>query len=373
MGRLHPEKADAADLTRPRPRLGAWEEVSRCCSAPCASGNPAGISAGALAARQAGVGIDAQHKLRKMAGHAVDSSQTAGGLEPAHVIVLGDYPLDKSRFGTLDLVDGASYLQQTIGTAFPAKVPNGARFLVVFDAYFDDSGTHAGSQVVTIGGYVSAPFCWLLFESEWQDALDDFGIDFFRMSQFANRAGVFQGWTEGQRRARLPRLIEIINRNAIMSVGVGIDRKLFDSVISEKAKAFVGGAYGLAFSCIAIEISKEISKVHPEAQVAYVLESGTAGAGEILKVFQENLKDPVYAKELRILSLRFEDKRRYLPLQAADILAYELYKHLPKQPTSPSNARYPLRELSSIPRRWFTPDEDSLRTFSAVLEIKASL
>ena len=130
------------------------------------------------------------------------------------------------------------------------------------------------------------------------------------MSKFANRAGVFQDWTEDQRRLRLGRLIEIINRNAGMSVGVGIDKKLFDSVLSEKAKAFAGGAYGLAFSCIVIEIAKEISKVHPEAQVAYVLESGTAGAVEILKVFQENIKDPASAKEHRLLSCQGRSKTR---------------------------------------------------------------
>jgi len=264
------------------------------------------------------------------------------------------------------------YLEEALALAFPCNIPKEGRLLMIFHAYLDDSGTHEGSGTVALAGYLSTASRWLQFESEWRNALSDFGIDMFRMSKFANRVDVFEDWTEDERRHRLQRLIEIINRNAGMSVGVGIRKQLFDSIFSEKAKAYAGGAYGVAFACILIELANEIPKVHPEAQVAYVLESGTPGAGEVLRIFQENMKSRSYAKEFRLLSLRFADKRRFLPLQAADIVAYELYKHLPKQPTMPSDARYPLRELSKIPRRWITPDAEGLRNFNLVLEAKAS-
>jgi hypothetical protein len=71
---------------------------------------------------------------------------------------------------------------------------------------------------------------------------------------------------------------------------------------------------------------------------------------------------------LRLLSIAFEDKRLFPPLQAADLLAYELHKQLPRQlgiETRP--IRYTLRELAKLPRSWGTMDADEMRKWHYVL------
>jgi hypothetical protein len=47
-------------------------------------------------------------------------------------------------------------------------------------------------------------------------------------------------------------------------------------------------------------------------------------------MFKMNYAMPENREKYKLLSLKFEDKRGFSPLQAADILAYEVYRQLPK-------------------------------------------
>lgn len=265
-----------------------------------------------------------------------------------------------------------SYLFQADRLAFPSDVPKENRFMVMLQAYFDDSGTHDRSETVSVGGFISTPERWLKFEEEWRSALEDWGIPMFRMSKFANRARPFTYWTEEQRQQRLSRLLEVIDRNVLASIGAAIPVAEFSSKLSPEAQLYCGGPYGLAMTFIFMDLAPAVRRLHgEEAWIAYIVESGSDGAGEILKVFRENERDPQQKELYRLLSLRFENKRQYLPLQAADILAYELYKHHPRQPVPQHLARYPLRKLADIPRiSWFVPSTGSLENVDLVLRAR---
>lgn len=253
------------------------------------------------------------------------------------------------------------------------------RFVVILTAYFDDSGTHAGSDAVAVAGYVSTPEKWAEFESEWRRALQDFGLSFFHMTDFANGAKAYAHWQRTTKQMRLARLVEIINAHVIGSVGTVIPTALFNRLFSAKAKAHCGGSYGLAATANFVEVARIVRALNErgpwDAWIAYVFESGTLGAGQVLKSFQYNKNDPKQEEELRLLSLRFEDKRQLAPLQAADILAYELYRQLPKQlgadPRPPR--QFNLERLSIPDRDWGRFDEDELKKWSEIIEIAADL
>jgi hypothetical protein len=263
--------------------------------------------------------------------------------------------------------------------AFPSVVARDNHLVATLTAYFDESGTHAGSPAVSVAGYLSTPEQWIKFEAEWRHALADLGLDTFHMNQFANRAGPYRAWSEPQCRIRLSHLIEIINRNVVASFGVVIPTEPFDRLFSPKAKKHCGGAYGLAATFNFLEVGRilrAIDDVNPwDARVAYVFESGAVGMGQIQKVFQYNKKDPEQEKVLRLLSLRFGDKRNFGPLQAADILAYELYRQLPRQigldPRPPRTAI--LRELAIPQRNWGRIDEEEMKSWSDIIETSADL
>ena len=144
--------------------------------------------------------------------------------------------------------------------------------------------------------------------------------------------------------------------------------------MSDRAKRICGGTYGLAATACFMEMGRAIHEIDVDAWIAYVFEAGDIGFGQVHKVFHLNVNDPVQKERNRLLSLRFEPKQDFLPLQAADILAYEIYRDASRQKGLHSRPeRYPLRELRQTPNRWYWLGEDNLRQYSEVLELRAEL
>jgi hypothetical protein len=93
-----------------------------------------------------------------------------------------------------------------LGLGFPTSVSPEGRFVVIFTAYLDESGTHGDGEWVAVAGWLSTPERWAEFEREWLTALSDFGISRFHMVEFAHRKGEFASWSEDERRANFARL-----------------------------------------------------------------------------------------------------------------------------------------------------------------------
>ena len=172
-----------------------------------------------------------------------------------------------------------------------------------FTAYFDESGTHDGSESVVVAGYVSTADQWVEFSAQWQLALNDFGLNHFHMTDFANKAPPYDTWTEEERRQCLSRLLPIISANTLASQACIVPKRLFDSTFSNRAKAICGDAYGLAATSCFLVLSETLRSETIDGWISYVFESGARGAGALLRVFQSNMKDPDRKTTIKIDSL----------------------------------------------------------------------
>lgn len=293
------------------------------------------------------------------------------GLVSARFPSLGNNLLDSQVLGR----NTGAYVQEALELAFPIGTPPEQRLVMNLTAYIDESGTHDASEVIAVAGFLSDTSKWVNFSVQWESALDDFGLSGgFHMADFANRVPPYDVWTEEERRQRLSRLLNIIKNNALVSFGVSFQKKAFDLLFSDRAKAICGGPYGLAAMNCYMDVGRKLHDLNWDGRVAYVLESGAKGAGQMSRVFLSNLNRPEQSEGLHLLSLRFERKREFLPLQAADILAYELYKQLPKTLKLDSRApRYPLKFLAEIPHSWGFLDGYELQKFSSILSIRSAM
>jgi hypothetical protein len=265
---------------------------------------------------------------------------------------------------------------------FPASVPPERRLLLILTGYFDESGTHGAAEAISVAGYLSTPDRWVLFEQEWNQALADFGIAYFHMADFANGAPASKGkpgydtWTPAQKEERFDRLAKIINDHILVSVGYSFSVPRYRAIFSAAAKRAGGGAYGIAANCCFMEMAKFIREsANPEAWVRYIFESGAQGTGEVLKNFQLNVRLPQQKEYYRTLALSFEDKRKFCPLQAADILAYELYRYFPRRVgiDKRSGARRELLALVTAQKKWCCLDDEGLGNWSMVVEAYGEL
>src|SRR5271165_2706757 len=89
-------------------------------------------------------------------------------------------------------------------------------------AFVDDSGSHSGSPVFILGGFVADHKQWAVFAHEWQAALDiKPKLDYFKMSEAASLHGQFhptKGWDETKRDERLEILANVIAKYAKLKI-----------------------------------------------------------------------------------------------------------------------------------------------------------
>lgn len=272
--------------------------------------------------------------------------------------------------------------------------------------YFDESGTHTGSPALSVAGFLGRADDWGAFTFEWTDAMKNWDIPFFHMATFESRKREYANWTDQQRRERINHLLKLIDKYIIASAGVVLPLADYNAIFPEDevpegpnqewlapgiaaprsprpgdlvredpdmrpgaVRRRSGGPYGIATFAVFIDVAKHVYGLSGDPFVAYTFEAGAEGTGQIQKLFADNYRDENTRRELRLDSLTFADKRQFPPLQAADLLAYELHKHLPRQLGQDDRpTRYTLRELAKSPRTWAWMNADALRDWHHVID-----
>lgn len=185
-----------------------------------------------------------------------------------------------------------------------------------------------------MAGYVARNDQWISFEIEWKQALAEFGIPFFHMSEFAAKQSIYRRWSVAEREARYERLVNIINRHTVCSIGIIISRIDYAAAMGAIAPTMPSGIYGYIFRAFPIAVGMMLArKGYADPQIVYVLDRGR-GIGPEIGLMDKMMMEldeiaHEHGKELNplgYLSARTEDKQRFVPLQAADILAYQLYR-----------------------------------------------
>jgi hypothetical protein len=102
----------------------------------------------------------------------------------------------------------------------------------------------------------------------------------------------------------------------------------------------------------AIELLKHIArwagKYAPGQTIAYVFEDGTQGKGQIADALEYVRRHRETWAKYHIASYAFGNKRQVVPLQAADVLAYECFKELTNRRLQPDRPRPRRRSLVTL-------------------------
>lgn len=195
--------------------------------------------------------------------------------------------------------------------------------LVMLTAYFDASGNQTDQPALSVGGFIARADDWIRFESMWIERLRKDGLDSFRASdvwrlpQFKN---------DPERLANLySDLIEIISQNVMRKFGCTITTKAIEVISSEERKKFSIHAYSMAGRACTGQARQWLaswSGPTPE----YIFEDGDEGKHELIDIMKrDGFPVPHFKpKKDRILKDGSVEKG-LIPLQAADLLAFELF------------------------------------------------
>lgn len=193
-------------------------------------------------------------------------------------------------------------------------------------AYFDESGSK-DTPLVTMAGYLSDERRWKHFEREWAKALKEHGAKYFHMKEFAHFRGEFEGWTEGQRKALVQRLTWVITSNVQFRVGAVVPCEAFKQSVGSLEPNNKGlSPFWLCFLSCLKAISAYCQKHNITDDTALLFDENNESsqlATGFYTAFKQATNVP---NRSQFVSLSFGDDKIYTPLQAADLLAYELNK-----------------------------------------------
>lgn len=249
---------------------------------------------------------------------------------------------------------------------------------MALQAYIDDSGSHKRSPVYVLAGLISTVENWKAFSDEWKSKLDEYPtLAYFKMTEAVALRGQFQrGWTSDLRDQRVFELCEIIKKHVMVRIDSWLYRKHFDSIVagidsdSALSDPYYACFYQLVFSILTYRLE------HGEVDCDMIFDDqGSLGYHAIqgwdsAKIVPADMDRAQQRADLlaRTDPPIFRDDKKFLPLQAADLLAWLVNERLssPRDHVLFDACTKSLREIPTISRHF---DEAGLRKLGAALMI----
>jgi len=214
------------------------------------------------------------------------------------------------------------------------------RIIVNLISYADESGTHDptgqhhGSEVALVVGLIADKAAWDdVFDQQWLSVLESYGIKVpFRMSEFMDKTNgprnpewPYLAWSNEKRNDFMMELIPIARDSAWFGVGGAVNVADYDQYLPDWIKDDAQHPYTFCFQLLLQTLLPILEEnldppLEPDDQIAFFFDQQ--------KQFEKRAKlafDRVKCLRDgndRMGALAFVDKRRYIPLQAADLIAY---------------------------------------------------
>lgn len=207
----------------------------------------------------------------------------------------------------------------------------------LYETYIDDSGTNSQSEIAIAACYVSTESGWRQFVREWNIVSVQEGFETFHMAEFVapNKQGhkPWCDWDNSKKDRVFQRLAKIINDNKRMGVGVALPKSIYDAVPQRIRDHYGNERYTFAGRMCMMQIywwRAQSFNAHPMQYIFDWEEPGTTKRAEFTQPMtnvHEKLR-PLFGLDTGGFS--FQKRKDSKPLQAADILAWQMNAYMPK-------------------------------------------
>ena len=197
--------------------------------------------------------------------------------------------------------------------------------VAMMEVYFDESGTHGGSPVVCIAGYLFRVEQARRLNTEWAETLSRFGVSVYHATDCGNGHGQFAHLRTEERTELTKAVIGIILRR--MEVGFAITMTETDFHKAPEGPVWVkGGPYVICAMYALSGITGWCDKYGVDDDISYFFEKGDRHQSIVNGAISELAASSMGRVGFRYQSHSFIPKAGNGPLQAADLFAYEWYR-----------------------------------------------
>ncbi len=197
--------------------------------------------------------------------------------------------------------------------------------------FFDDSGKESDSanRIVCIAGYLAAGDAyWSLLTQGWGNQLVRHGISWVHMKDLMQNQDEYSAlnWDWPTKRSVLEDFIKVIKASQLTGFGVAVDADAWRAVPKEITQS-EGTAQEFCFMRIIRMITDRMKISRPDDWISlyFDCDEGFTPA-RFKKYIGLRNREPDVSRYFRAFSIA--DPKSFLPLQAADLLAWETRKDL---------------------------------------------
>lgn len=199
-----------------------------------------------------------------------------------------------------------------------------------------------------MAGLIAPSDHWEAFELKWKQVLKDFKIPYFHMQEFetSERArdstkskNSFKNWSAIKKERLFFKLLKIIETVHPFPLGSIMSMDDYRALSEEQRKYFDDPYYlGFLFVLGSVDVFLDKTGAAPEVRAAIVFSDQVEFRSRALQYYAN-----AYSQELshRVDPPTFQDMRIRVPLQAADLVAYEFYKECERRRYRPTDDTRP--------------------------------
>ncbi len=245
-------------------------------------------------------------------------------------------------------------------------VPDGGFLVSLMRAYFDESGTHRGSPIMTVSGYVMRKPQVSRFNKQWGTELVEASkgqpkpAPYFHMKDARDPpTGVFEGWDPKVVDSLARKLIAQTRQRTLIGLSVIFTEANYNKVLA----GYKGMPSAYAFGCYAVlgMIRRWADSKKIDQRFAYFFESGHDDENDADAFMCGMFRSARIKTEYRHFSHAFVGKEDAPPLQASDMLSWHAVKRFREPERDPRKDFVALiREDIDLYRYYEMPDLERL-------------
>jgi hypothetical protein len=212
--------------------------------------------------------------------------------------------------------------------------------------YGDESGSH-GKGTFVIAGYLATAHNWERFKADWNTALsEEPRITHFHRGHNYHGDGVFEGWDEPTRQAKLNRMIRVFERFGahIVELSSTIEWNEYRAVVHGPLAKELSNPYYFCLHGVMSLAVDWVRKTGEDADISFVFDYQFEHQAEAVRQYTHiKQRFPQIGKHMS--GICFMDDEKVAGLQAADLIAWQIRRDYVKPPEDDDEIRPELELL----------------------------
>ncbi len=200
----------------------------------------------------------------------------------------------------------------------------------MLECFADDSGSDNQGPVFVLAGYVSTEDRWTQFCEEWVSVLNSGPkpLAYFKMVEANSKKGEFLAWKDVDRDSKLIELSEIIQRYALFDIRCVLRWKDYEEV-QKCYPQYQVSPYELLFHQVMIRATLHLHRLHSNDLIKFYFDDQNKIGDQVLNGYSRQMSTlPEMLLRYVAGPPNFKDEKRIMPLQAADLLAWQVRRSI---------------------------------------------